>query len=344
MIITCGKAGLAIAVGALLFGPLPADAQSLEQFYRGKTLEMVIGYPPGGSNDLYARLVARHIGAHIPGNPSVVPRNMPGAGSIVAANYIYNVAPKDGTVLGLISATAPLDEKLGAKGVKYEAAKFTWIGRMTSVSNATFFWHTSVIQKTADIFEKPSKLGVTGAGSTTVVYPNVLANVLGAKFNLVKGYAGSDEAMLAVERGEVDGHSTALEALKAAHPDWITDKKVNIVVQYSLQRHPELPDVPTALDLAKTDEQRQLLRVVMNASEVGKSVLSPPGQPPERVQALRRAFDDTMKDPEFVADVGKLRFDIIPLTGEDLGKLVAEVGAITPELLAKVKKVYDQGS
>jgi tripartite-type tricarboxylate transporter receptor subunit TctC len=336
----CGVA--ASFLGALMTQG-PVSAQSLEQFYRGKTIDMIIGYPPGGSNDIYARLVAKHIGKYIPGNPSVVIRNMPGAGSIVAGNYLYNLAPKDGTVLGLVSPTMPLDEKLGAQGVKFESAKFNWIGRVAPSVNICFYWSASPIKTTEDLFTKPSTSGATGAGSTVSVYPNVMNNVLGSKIKLVMGYAGSPEAMLAMERGEVDGHSTSFDALRTSHPEWIAQGKVRILVQFALTRHPQLPDVPTLVELARTDEQRQILRAVMNATEIGKMILSPPGQPPERVAALRHAFDQVMQDPEFAADVEISRVERIPLSGEALQKLVEEVGNLTPEIAAKVKAVYGQG-
>jgi len=328
-------------IGAVSAGP--AFAQSAEEFYRGRSIDMIVGYPPGGSNDLYARIVARHLGGHIVGNPTIVLRNMPGAGSIVAGNYIFNIAARDGTVLGIISPTSPLDEKLGAVGVKFESAKFTWIGRATSTTHVSFFSRNGPIQTARDMFEKESKMSATGAGSTVVIYPSVMNNVLGTKFNLVMGYRGSGEAMLALARGEVDGHSTSLDALNAEHPDWVSGGDVRILVQYGAVRHPTMPDVPTCYELAITEEQRQILRAVMSSVEVGKMFFSTPGVPPERTEALRRAFDAMTQDPAFVADVQKSRMDLIPMRGEDLAKLVGEVATIDPDLLAKVKKIYPQG-
>jgi tripartite-type tricarboxylate transporter receptor subunit TctC len=331
-----------IGLAALVWSGM-VRAQGVEAFYRGRTIDMIVGYPPGGSNDLYARIVARHFGEHLPGNPTVVLRGMPGAGSVVAANYIYNVAPKDGTVLGIISPTSPLDEKLGATGVKFESAKFTWIGRAASAVNVGFFSKNGPIQTTEDMFTREAKMAATGAGSTVVVYPTVMNNVLGTKFKLVMGYRGSGEAMLALDRGEADGHSTSLDALNAEHPDWISNGRVRILVQYGLERHPLLPNVPTCIELAKNDEQRDILRVVMSSVEVGKMFFSTPGVPAERTEALRRAFDETMKDPELASDIEKARMDLIPMRGEDLQELVRGVSKISPELLAKVRKIYPQG-
>ena len=337
-----GRHDRAIWIGAALLvcAALPASAQGVEQFYAGKTIELIVGYPPGGSNDVYGRAVARHIGRHIPGSPQVVFRNMPGAGSILAANHIYNVAPKDGTVLGLLAATNVLDERLGASGVKFETAKFTWIGRVSSSVNVTAMWNTSKIKTIDDAFTTEAALGATGTGSTVYVYPNVLNRVLGAKFKLVMGYGGSNEAMLALERGEIDGHSTSWEAYKSAHPDWIKDKKINVVVQYGLNRHPDLPDVPTCVEIAKTDEQKQILRAVVNATEIGKAILSSPGIPVERVEALRKAFMDMTRDGEFISELEKMRVELTPMPGAKLQDLVQEVGNLTPDLVQKIKAVY----
>ena len=337
-----GRHHRAMMIGAalLMAAPLSAQAQGVEQFYAGKTIELIVGYPPGGSNDVYGRAVARFIGRHIPGNPQVVFRNMPGAGSILAANHIYNVAPKDGTVLGLLAATNTLDEKLGASGVKFETAKFTWVGRISSAVNVTAMWNTSKIKTIDDAFKTESALGATGTGSTVYVYPNVLNRVLGTKFKLVMGYGGSNEAMLAMERGEIDGHSTSWEAYKSAHPDWIRDKKINVVVQYGLSRHPDLPDVPTCVEIAKTDEEKQILRAVVNATEIGKAILSSPGVPKERAEALRKAFMDMTQDGEFIAELDKMRVELTPLPGARLQELVQEVGNLTPDLVQKIKAVY----
>ena len=331
---------MTISAALMIGAALPAMAQGIDAFYAGKTVELIVGYPPGGSNDVYGRAVARHIGRHIPGSPQVVFRNMPGAGSILAANHIYNVAPKDGTVLGLLAATNVLDERLGAPGVKFETAKFSWIGRVSSSINVTAMWSTSKIKTINDAFTSEAALGATGTGSTVYVYPNVLNRVLGSKFKLVMGYGGSNEAMLAMERGEVEGHSTSWEAYKSAHPDWIKDKKINVVVQYGLNRHPDLPDVPTCVEIAKTDEQKQILRAVVNATEIGKAILSSPGLPAERVAALRKAFMDMTKDHEFVSELEKMRVELTPMDGAKLQELVQEVGNLTPDLVQKIKAVY----
>jgi tripartite-type tricarboxylate transporter receptor subunit TctC len=317
-----------------------ASAQTPEQFYAGKTVDLVIGYPPGGSNDTWARLVTRHLGKHIPGRPSVVPKNTPGAGSFLAVNQIFNVAPKDGSVIGIGSPTMPLDEKLGTQGVRFKTAELNWIGRVDSLINMVFMWQTSPVKTFADALKIETTLSATGVGSTVSVYPTVLNNVLGTKFKLIMGYKGSNEAMLAVERGEAEGHSTSWTALKVAHPDWIRENKVAILVQFALKRHAEMPDVPTAIDLAHNDEERAILAAVMNAAEVGTAFFTTPAVPADRLNALRRAFDATMKDPDFHADVERTRLAINPITGEELQKLVADVSNLPPDLLEKVRIAY----
>ena len=329
-------AGLILIVAAA--GQAPA--QTPEQFYKGKNFDVVIGYPPGGSNDTFARLIARHIGKYIPGNPSVVPRNMPGAGSFLAVNQMYNVFPKDGSVIAIGAPTLALDEKLGTSGVRFKTAEFNWIGHVDSLINMVAMWKTSPVKTFADAQKIESKLSGTGAGSTVSIYPTVMNNVFGTKFKLVMGYRGSNDAMLALERGEVEGHSTSWTAMKVAHPTWLPEKNVNIIVQFALKRHPDLLDVPTAVELARNDEERKILTAIMAASEIGTAFFTTPEVPADRVTVLRRAFDATMKDPDFLSESQKLQVGLSPMTGEDLQKLVASVRDIPPDLLEKVRAAY----
>jgi tripartite-type tricarboxylate transporter receptor subunit TctC len=323
-----------------VLAPTAAHSQSVEEFYRGKTISMIIGYPTAGANDSYARTVARHIGKHIPGQPRVIARNMPGSGSLIAANHVFNIAPKDGTVISLLAATIPLEEALGASGVKFKSAEFNWIGRMSSSINVTIMNATSPVKTIKDAFETEAILAATGRSATPSVYPSVLNNVVGTRFKIVMGYEGSIACMLAMERGEAEGHSTSWDGVKSARGDWLRDKKVNIIVQYGLKRHPELADVPTSVELGRTPEETQILRMVANATEVGKMVLTTPGAPADRVVALRRAFDATIKDPEYVAEMNQQKLEITPLSGEEMQKLVVEVGTVSPEIIEKVKAIY----
>jgi tripartite-type tricarboxylate transporter receptor subunit TctC len=317
-----------------------AQADSIEDFYRGKTINLIIGYPTGGSNDIYARTVARHIGKHIPGHPQVMPRNMPGGGSLIAANHVFNMAPKDGTTLSLIAPTIPLEEHLGVPNVKLKTAEFNWIGRVAPSVNVTFVMSSVPVKTIQDTFKREVILGASARSSTVAIYPAVLSNVIGAKFKIVMGYKSSTASMLAMERGEVEGHSTSVEVLRAVHPDWLSEKKITPLVQYALKRHHELPNVPMSWELGRNDEEKQILRLVANATEVGKMILSTPNTPADRIKALRQAFDATMQDEAFKAELKAQRVELNPMSGEELQKLVVEVGTVPPTIIDKVKAIY----
>jgi tripartite-type tricarboxylate transporter receptor subunit TctC len=336
----CRRASLIILTAGIAGLSAQASAQTPEQFYAGKTIDFIIGYPPGGSNDTLGRLVARHLGKHIPGKPTVVPKNQPGAGSFLAVNTIFNVSPKDGTVIGIGAPTTALDEKLGTQGVRFKTAELNWVGRLDSLVNMVFMWKTSPVKTFADAQKIQSTLSATGIGSTVSIYPTVMNNLFGTKFKLIMGYKGSSEAMLAVERGEAEGHSTSWTALKVAHPDWLRDGNVTILVQFALKRHADLPNIPTAVDLARNDEERAIVRAIMNATEVGTAFFTTPGVPADRLSTLRRAFDATVRDPELLADAEKIHVGVSPMTGEELQTLVAEVSNLSPGLLEKVRAAY----
>jgi tripartite-type tricarboxylate transporter receptor subunit TctC len=332
------RVGCAFALTLLV--PFPVFAQSVQEFYRGKTINLVIGYPTAGAPDIYARLVARHIAKHVPGNPNIIARNMPGAGSLIAANHMFNSAPKDGTSIALTSPTMPLEEILGVPQVKFRASQFNWIGRLATNPNITFIANTSPVKNIKDAFDKVAILGATARSSTNAIYPFVLNNVLGTKFRIVTGYEGTAAVMLAIERGEVEGLSSTYDGLKAQHEEWLKTKKVNIVVQYLLRRHPELPDAPTAVEVASTPEQATILRTVSSASEIGKFVFTTPETPADRVVALRTAFDAMVNDPDFLAEATKLRIEIDPLTGAELQKIVGETQSIPADLIERIKAIY----
>jgi tripartite-type tricarboxylate transporter receptor subunit TctC len=335
------KSAVFLSTTSLIFAlSAIASAHAETDFYKGKTVEMTIGYAAGSSNDIAGRVVAKYLPKYIPGSPTIITRNMPGGGSFVAGNYIYNVAPKDGTILGLLAPTIAIDEKLGTSGVKFVASKFNWIGRVTTSIGVSMVWAGRGITNINDAFVKESSMAATGAGSTTAIYPNVLNNILGTKFRLIMGYNGSNEAMLAMERGEADGHSVAWEQVTSQHMDWFQSKKILVLVQYGLKRHPDLPDVPTAVELAKTPEQAKILTAVVSASDVGKSIITTPDVPQERVTLLRRAFDQVVKDPDYLAEMRAQRIEPIPLNGEDLQKIISDLGTMSPELINEVKKVY----
>lgn len=337
-------ASLAAAISALPWLASAASGQgapaSVEDFYRGKTISMIVGYAPAGSNDHYARAVARHISKHIPGSPMVVPRNMPGGGSLIAANHIFNVAPRDGTVLGLIVATAALEERLGAPNIRYKSQLFSWIGRLAPTPNVTFVKSTSQVRTIKDALTLEATLSATARNSTTATYPNLLNHFIGTKFKMVLGYKGSAEAVLAMENGEVDGHSTTWDGVRSRIERHLNDGTIRLLVQYGLIRHPEMPHIPTAIELATNPEHVEILKLFSNASDVGRFILSTPHTPTDRIQALRRAFDAMVKDPEFVADLKVQKLELGPLSGEALQKLVDDVARVPEPLVERAKHIY----
>lgn len=332
---------MAAALAALAFAGAAA-AESVASFYAGKSIDLVIGYPPAGSNDIYGRIVARHLGKYIPGAPAIVVRNMPGAGSLVAANHLYNRAPRDGTVLGVVSAGIPLQARLGQPQARFEPGKFVWIGRIQSSSSVTMVWRTSKIMSLDDARRNEVVLSATGAGSTGSLYPNVMNEVLKTRFKLVQGYKGTHEAMLALERGEAEGHSTTWEAVKSVNMRWIKEGLIRIIVQHGLTRAPDLPRVPTSVELATSPEDRAVMRAIMGAAEIGKAYFTTPEVPADRVAALRRAFDAMVRDAAFVEDVKRVHGDVEPMTGEQMQELIGELDAFPQAVIDRVKVLYKE--
>jgi tripartite-type tricarboxylate transporter receptor subunit TctC len=322
----------AVAVAAL--GSL-ASAESPAEFYAGKTLDLAIGYSVGGGYDLYARLLARHLGAHIPGNPTVVPRNMEGAGSLRLANYLYAAAPRDGSVIGATSRGAAFDPLLDEPGAKYDASKFSWIGSANNEVSVCVALQSSGITKFDDLLSKPLTVGSTGADDTYQL-PAMVNAVLGTKFKIVTGYPGGNDVSLALERGEVQGRcGWSWSSIKATRPDWIASKKIVVLVQMSLSKHPDLPDVPLIMDLAKNDEQRQIFKLFCARQVMGRPFLGPPGVPEDRVAALRQAFDETVADKAYLDDAAVGKFESNPVGGAELEALVKEIYQTPPEITKK---------
>lgn len=328
---------------ALAFGSvaLPANADPVAEFYKGKQITIYIGYAAGGGYDLYGRLVSRHIGKHIPGKPRLVPQNMPGAGSLKLANYLYNVAPKDGTALGMITQSTPQEEALGTPGINYRSAKFSWIGRVTSNVELTVVWHTAGVESIRDAKSKEVIVAGTGPTTPSEVFPKVLNGVVGTKFKVISGYGGSSEGVLAMERGETMGALLSWASLKTKQ-DWLSNGKIKILVQYAAQRHPDLSNVPTMVDLGETEDDRRLLAFYTSGAEVGRSVMAPPAIPGERVRALRAAFDAMIKDPEFLSEVKKADLEFDPISGEKLQQVVEEAANIPAQLVERAKAVRDR--
>ncbi len=330
---------LALAVAVILAAPT-AQAQSPSEFYKSRALDLIVGFPPGGGYDLFARPVSRHLGRHVAPGTTVTIRYMPGAGSMLASNHLFTVAAKDGSVIGIVSPTMPLDARLNPSAARFKASKFSWIGRISPGHNVAFVWHTAPVRTFAEAQSTEVTFAGTGVGSNIVVYPTVTNNVLGTRFKMILGYKGSADAMLAMERGEVQGHSTSYEIVKTAHASWIETGKVRFLLQYGTTRHPAMPDVPTVIELARNDEEKSILSAVMTAVEIGRAVLAPPGVPGDRLDTLRRAFDRMMTDPEFSADLKQISMELMPATGEALGRVVDEIDRMPPDLITKVKAIY----
>jgi tripartite-type tricarboxylate transporter receptor subunit TctC len=325
--------------GLCAFAPATTFAQSPADFYKGKTVSIVIGFSPGGTYDLFGRMVARHMGKHIPGNPTVIAQSMPGAGSFTAANFLFARAPKDGTQFGIVTQSLAIEEMLKTPGVNYKAAEFNWIGRATSNVEITVVSSNAKAKNVEDAKTIETVLAATGAGSPGEGYPKMLNGTIGTKFKLVGPYPGSTDGLLAMERGETDGAFTSWNTLKTARAQWLAEKKVNIFVQYALQRVPEMGNVPTMVELAKTPADRELFAFYTSAGDVGRAFIAPPGVPADRVEALRKAFDATMKDPELLEEVKKANLDFFPATGAELQKIIAETAAVKPEVITRMQQI-----
>ena len=331
---------LVVALG--LGAAMPASAQDdVAAFYRGKQLRMVVGSAVGGGYDLFARIVARHIVNHIPGRPHIIVQNQPAAGGAVMTNQLYGQGPKDGTVIGVpINGipTAPLLQS----GTQFDATKLIWVGSTNREAYVAFVWHTAPVESIADLRSREVVVGATTPGTTMVDFPLLVNDILGFKFKIVRGYQGTPQINLAVERGEVQGMGgIGWASVKAQTPHWISDKKIKVLAQYGLKRHPELSDVPTMLELARSDADRQAMTMLFARTEYGRPYFLPPDVPEERVAALRRAFDATMKDTAFIAEVAKLQFDVDPLTGEQVQALVAQLAATPREIVARVRAALE---
>lgn len=326
----------ALAIAGLIIFIAVVRAQSAAEFYRGKSIELDIGYSVGGGYDLYARLIARRLGQHVPGNPTVMPKNMEGAGSLRLANYLYAAAPRDGTVIGAISRGAAFDPLLNEQGARFDASKFSWIGSANNEVSVCVALTSSGISKFDDLFAKPLTIGSTGAGDDTYQFPALVNAVLGTKFKIVTGYPGGNDVSLALERGEVQGRcGWSWSSIKTTRPNWVRNKRIIVLVQMSLSKHPDLPNVPLIMDLAKTDEQRQIFKMIFARQTMGRPYAAPPGLPADRLAALRKAFMDTMTDKDFLGEAEQSKFEINPVSGQELEALVEEVYRTPPEVAKK---------
>jgi len=305
----------------------------------GKNVTMLIGFGPGGGYDLWGRVVARHIGRHLPGTPNVVPQNMPGGGSFNAANHIYTIAPKDGTVLGIIARDAALGPLTGAAGARFDPLKINWIGTPTTETNVCISSDKAKVKTVKDLFETELIIGNTGVGTGTYSYPKALNGMIGTKFKLISGFPSSSDVFLAMERGEVDGICESLDSVVGKRPDWISSKKVHVLFQGGVAPNPELKDVPFVVDLARNDEQKQAIEFLYAGQGIGRPFVAPPDLPADRLKMLRDAFNATMKDPEFIADVKKQNLDLEPEDGEHLAALIKKIYATPKPIVEKISEL-----
>jgi tripartite-type tricarboxylate transporter receptor subunit TctC len=314
-------------------GATPARAQ---EPFAGKQLTMIIGFGAGGGYDLWGRVVARHIGKHLPGKPNVVPQNMPGAGSYVAASHIYHVAPKDGTAMGIIARDAALGPLAGAAGARFDPVKLSWIGTPTKETNICIAYQSAQVKTVQDLMQKQLIIGDTGPGTGTRTYPIVLNALLGTKFKLVGGFRSSADVFLAMERGEVEGICESYDSVKNRKPDWIPTGRIKVLFQAGLEPNPELNGVPFVLDLARNADEKATLEFLYAGQGIGRPFVAPPELPAERLTMLRAAFDATMKDPDFVAEAKQRKLDLEPEDGEHLAALIRKIYATPKPIVERV--------
>jgi tripartite-type tricarboxylate transporter receptor subunit TctC len=313
----------------------PSRAESVADFYKGRSVDVYVGYSTGGGYDIYARMLARHMGRFIPGNPTLVTKNMEGAGSLRLANWLANAAPRDGSVFGTIGRGTAFDPILGQPGAQFTASEFSWLGSMNQEVSICAAWHDAGVATFEDLRRKELVVGAVSNNDDTGQFARVINTVLGTKLKIVAGYPGGNDVVLAMERGEVKGRcGWSWSSVLAARPTWWKEGKIVILVQLALEKHPDLPDVPLVTDLAQNPAQRQMLRMIFARQAMGRPFLAPPGVPAERVAALRKAFMDTMADKEFLADAAKAKLEINPLDGDKVEALVKEIYA-TPADVAK---------
>jgi tripartite-type tricarboxylate transporter receptor subunit TctC len=331
---------LAMSLVVLVPVAAVADDKAVAEFYGKRSVTIAVGLSPGGNYDLYARLVGRHIGKHIPGNPAVIVQNLPGAGSRRLANTLANVGPHDGTMIGLPNQGIAMDQALGTAGVKFDARKFHWVGSPVEDNNVFYGWHTSPVKTIEDARTQEFIVGATGPGSPTTYYPRIMNELIGTKFKVVSGYPGSNELDFAIEKGEVGGRVVSWTSLKIA-ADWIATGKVNVMLQFGLRKTPELPKVRMLQDLATNPKHREIFEFLCLVPAMGRPFFMPPGAPPDRVAAIRKAFAATMNDPAFREDARRARLDVAPLTGEEITKVVAMKFNAPDDVRAVGKKVME---
>ncbi len=328
-----------VILGAIVaLAALPSRAETAEvDAYRGKTITVITSTGVGGTYDLVARLIARHMPRHVPGNPIMIVQNMPGGGNVLATNYMYNIAPKDGTAIATIHSAMPLHQVLDGQGVRYDADRFNWLGSTGAQNEVILVWHTAGIRTIEQAMEKEVILGGTGAGSGIVIIPTLMNSLLGTRFKIVTGYRTSEEVNLGLQRGEVQARAFGFGSITSQHPDWLKERKVVFLAQAGARREKLLPDVPLLTELAKNEEQRRIMQLVSSAPALGQPYIAPPGVPADRLAILRKAFDATLRDNAFLADAERIGFAVEPMGAEEAGRIVHATINAPAEVVAKAK-------
>lgn len=317
-------------------------AQTVEQFYRGRTVAIVVGFATGGAYDPYARLLARHLPKYLPGAPAIVIRNMQGAGSAIAANHLYNVSPKDGSELGVIAGSAAIEPLFGNRSVRFDGRTFTWLGSANEEVAGCLAWHAAPFASMDDLFRSEMITGASGASN--LEFPTAMNAVLGTRMKLVRGYKGPADILIALERGEVQGMCGMINTIVGTQrPDWLRDRKVRILVQIGLERTVRMGDAPFVMDYAKSEDDKRVLRLIFGWTIMGRPFLAPPGIPEDRKLALRKAFDNAVRDPDLLADAAKQNLEIAPVSGERIDRFLAGVYATPRPLIERAARILSSG-
>lgn len=328
---------LAVLLGWLQAAILPIPTAAEDDFFRGKTVTIIIPIGPGGAYDAYARLIARHLSRFLPGNPTVIARNMPGAGGVIASNYLYNSAPQDGTTLSIITSTFANEELFGNPQIKYESRRFAAIGRLIDTTSVLFFWHASPIKTLQDVLTKPNTVAISSVHEIPAYRLQAMNSFLGTSIKMIPGYPSARDYVLATERGETDGGTSTFVGLSQLYSSYLAEKKLNILLQFSIRRDPAMPQVPTIMELIKGPDDKQVFRQLVSNDEIGRALFSTPNVPPERILLLRSAFQAMVADAEFRSDANQLHLPLAPKTGEEMQHVVDDMFDISPAMLAKLR-------
>jgi tripartite-type tricarboxylate transporter receptor subunit TctC len=335
------RKGLFALVVMLAVSPATAQEEDVAAFFRGKTLRLMVGIAVGSGYDINARLLARHMNAHIPGQPSIIVQNQPGAGSLTMTNALFNSGPFDGTAIGASFNGMPTTPLLQPAGVRFDPNKLIWLGSTNRETQVIYVWHTVPVASLDEVRSRELIVGAQAPGSTQYDYPMLLNHLFAFRFKVVTGYQSTAKINLALESGEVHGTLANWSTIKALSSHWLEEKKVRIIAQLALRKHADLAEVPLVLDLARSDTDRQALMLALARLEYGRPFFLPPNVPPARVAALRRAFDATMKDPAYLAEAEKLKIDVEPLAGEQVAALVEQVSRTAPDTVARVRAALE---